>query len=132
MRRPSLNRSHLLTIRLDTASYRRAVDLQIEAIDKGVTTLSSLSSVLYFTLRRALERNESEITERITNLSYGWLRHMATVRVDGETLERLRYIAQRMEGKVSLVASRLIIAELQTTTLDDLIRQAKRELFPEI
>ena len=129
----SLNRNRILTVRLDTASYRRAVDLQIEAIDKGVTMLSSLSSVLYFTLRKALE-SEDEIVARVTNLQHSWLKHIATMRVDEETLERLKYIAQKvgMEGKISLVASRLIITELQTATLDDLIRQAKRELFPEI
>jgi len=131
--RPSLNRNRLLTVRLDTASFRRVVNLQIEAIEKNVVMLMSTSSVVYFTLRRALERGEDEIVARVTNLQHSWLKHITTTRTDEETLERLKYIAQRlgMEGKVSFVASRLIIAELQTTTLDDLIRQAKRELFPE-
>ena len=132
--RPSLNRNHLLTIRLDTSAYRKVIALQIEAIEKNVVMLTSTSGVVYFTLRKALERSEEEVVARVTNLQHSWLKHIATMRVDEETLERLKYIAQKvgMEGKISLVASRLIITELQTATLDDLIRQAKRELFPEI
>jgi len=132
--RLSLNRNLPLTVSLDLDTMRKLVSLQLEAIEK-FPPLSTLSTVAYLILRRAIsDKTIEEIAEEVANTQHSWLRHITTLRVDSETEEKLTQTAKflGLDGGKSIVASRLIIKYAPTTTIEDLISQWKKELFPHL
>jgi len=132
--RLSLNRNIPLTIRLDLDTMRKVVNLQLEAIEK-FPPLSTLSSVAYLILRRVLaDKSIEQIAREVADVRHWWLRHMLTIRIDTETDAKLADVARLLglDGGKSLVASRLIIKYAPTVTIEDLIQQWKKELFPHL
>jgi len=132
--RLSLNRNIPLTIRLDLDTMRKVVNLQLEAIEK-FPPLSTLSSVAYLILRRGLaDKSIEQIAREVADVRHWWLRHMLTIRIDTETDAKLADVARLLglDGGKSLVASRLIIKYAPTVTIEDLIQQWKKELFPHL
>ncbi len=132
--RLSLNRNLPLTIRLDLDAMRRVVNLQLEAIEK-FPPLSTLSTVAYLILRRAIsDKTIEEIAKEVANTQHSWLRHIVTLRVDPETDEKLTQTAKFLgiDGGKSLVASRIVVKYAPTVTIEDLIQQWKKELFPHL
>ena len=132
--RLSLNRNLPLTVRLDLETMRKIVNLQLEAIEK-FPTISNLSTVAYLILRRAVaDKATEELAKDIAETRHWWLRHILTIRIDPETDAKLADVARLLglDGGKSLVASRLIIKYAQTVTIEDLIQQYKKELFPHL
>jgi len=132
--RLSLNRNLPLTVRLDLDTMRRVVNLQLEAIEK-FPPISNLSTVAYLILRRGIsDKSTEELAREVADVRHSWLRHILTVRIDPETDAKLadvtKYIG--LDGGKSLVASRLIIKHAPTVTIEDLIQQYKKELFPHL
>jgi hypothetical protein len=132
--RLSLNRNIALTIRLDLDTMRKLVNLQLEAIEK-FPPLSTLSSVAYFVLRRGIsDKSTEDVAREVADVRHSWLRHILTIRIDPETDAKLVETARLLglDGGKSLVASRIIVRYAPTTTIEDLIRQWKKELFPHL
>ena len=132
--RLSLNRNIVLTIRLDLDTMRRVVNLQLEAIEK-FPPISNLSTVAYLILRRAVaDKSAEELAKEIAETRHSWLRHILTMRIDPETDAKLSYVAKTLglDGGKSVIASRLIVKHAQTVTIEDLIQQWKKELFPHL
>ena len=132
--RLSLNRNLPLPVRLDLDTMRRVVNLQLEAIEK-FPPISNLSTVAYLILRRGIsDKSTEELAREVADVRHSWLRHILTVRIDPETDAKLadvtKYIG--LDGGKSLVASRLIIKHAPTVTIEDLIQQYKKELFPHL
>jgi len=132
--RLSLNRNLPLTVRLDLDTMRRVVNLQLEAIEK-FPPISNLSTVAYLILRRAVaDKSTEELAKEIAETRHSWLRHILTMRIDPETDAKLSYVAKTLglDGGKSLVASRIIVKYAPTVTIEDLIQQWKKELFPHL
>jgi len=132
--RLSLNRNLPLTVRLDLDTMRRLVSLQLEAIEK-FPPLSTLSTVAYLILRRAIsDKTIEEIAIEVAETRHWWLRHILTMRIDPETDAKLADVARLLDldGGKSSVASRLIVKYAPTVTIEDLIQQYKKELFPHL
>jgi hypothetical protein len=132
--RLSLNRNILLTLRLDSETMRRVVALQLEAIEK-FPPISTISTVTYLILRRAIsDKSAEELAKEVAETRHSWLRHIVALRVDMETDAKLSYVAKTLglDGGKSLVASRLIVKHAPAATIEDLIRQWKKELFPHL
>jgi len=130
----SLNRNLPLTVRLDLDTMRKIVHLQLEAIEK-FPPISTLSSVSYLILRRAVaDKSTEELAKEVADVRHLWLRHILTIRIDPETDEKLSYVAKTLglDGGKSLVASRLVVKHAPATTIEDLIHQWKKELFPHL
>jgi hypothetical protein len=132
--RLSLNRNIALTIRLDLEAMRRIVNLQLEAIEK-FPTIANLSTVAYLILRRGISDKPAEdVAREVADVRHSWLRHVLTMRIDPETDAKLAEVARLLglDGGKSLVASRLIVKHAPTVTIEDLIQQYKKELFPHL
>jgi len=132
--RLSLNRNLPLTVRLDLDTMRRVVNLQLEAIEK-FPPISNLSTVAYLILRRGIsDKSTEELAREVADVRHSWLRHILTVRIDPETDAKLADVARLLgldSGK-SLVASRIVMKYTPTVTIEDLIQQWKKELFPHL
>jgi 2-hydroxychromene-2-carboxylate isomerase len=132
--RLSLNRNIVLTIRLDLDTMRRVVGMQLEAIEK-FPPISNLSTVAYLILRRAVaDKSAEELAKEVAETRHSWLRHILTMRIDPETDAKLAEVARLLglDGGKSLIASRLIVKYAPTVTIEDLIQQWKKELFPHL
>ncbi len=132
--RLSLNRNILLTLRLDNETMRRVIALQLEAIEK-FPPISTTSTITYLILRRAIsDKSVEEIAREVVETRHWWLRHVTTTRIDPETDAKLSYVAKTLglDGGKSLVASRLIVKYAPMATIEDLIQQYKKELFPHL
>jgi hypothetical protein len=132
--RLSLNRNLPLTVRLDLDTMRRVVNLQLEAIEK-FPPISNLSTVAYLILRRGIsDKSTEELAREVADVRHSWLRHILTVRIDPETDAKLADVARLLglDGGKSLVASRIVIRYAPTVTIEDLIQQWKKELFPHL
>lgn len=132
--RLSLNRNITLTTRLDLETMRRIVNLQLEAIEK-FPHISNLSTVAYLILRRAVaDKSAEELAKEVAETRHSWLRHILTMRIDPETDAKLADVARLLglDGGKSLVASRIVVKYAPTVTIEDLIHQWKKELFPHL
>jgi len=132
--RLSLNRNIALTVRLDLEAMRRIVNLQLEAIEK-FPPVANLSTVAYLILRRGVaDKSTEELAKEVAETRHSWLRHIVTLRVDPETDAKLADVARLLglDGGKSLIASRLIVKHAPTVTIEDLIQQYKKELFPHL
>ena len=132
--RLSLNRNILLTIRLDTDTMKRVINLQFEAIEK-YPILSTQSVVTYLILRKAVaDKPAEEVAGEVAETQHSWLRHIVTTRVDPETDAKLADVARLLglDGGKSFIASRLVVKHAPTVTIEDLIKQFKKELFPHL
>jgi hypothetical protein len=132
--RLSLNRNVTLTIRLDLETMRRIVNFQLEAIDK-FPPISNLSTVAYLILRRGIsDKSVEDVAREVADVRHSWLRHVLTMRIDPETDEKLSYVAKTLglDGGKSLAASRIVVKYAPTVTIEDLIQQWRKELFPHL
>ena len=131
--RLSLNRNILLAIRLDTDTMKRVINLQFEAIEK-YPLISTQSAVTYLILRRAVaDKDVRDIAKEVAEVQHSWLRHILTMRIDPETDAKLMEVAKLLVGGgKSFIASRLIVKYAPTVTIEDLIQQFKKELFPHL
>jgi hypothetical protein len=131
--RLSLNRNILLTLRLDNEAMRKIIALQLEAIEK-FPPISTTSTITYLILRRALDKSVEEIAKEVAETRHWWLRHVTTTRMDPESDAKLAEVARLLglDGGKSLVASRIVIRYAPTVTIEDLIKQYKKELFPHL
>ena len=132
--RLSLNRNILLTLRLDSETMRRVVALQLEAIEK-FPPISTISTVTYLILRRAIsDKSAEELAKEVAETRHSWLRHIVTMRIDPETDAKLADVARLLglDGGKSLIASRIVVKYAPTVTIEDLIQQWKKELFPHL
>jgi hypothetical protein len=132
--RLSLNRNITLTTRLDLDTMRRVVNLQLEAIEK-FPSIANLSTVAYLILRRAVaDKSAEELAKEVAETRHSWLRHILTMRIDPETDAKLSYVAKTLglDGGKSIVASRIVVKYAPTVTIEDLIQQWKKELFPHL
>jgi hypothetical protein len=132
--RLSLNRNLPLTVRLDLDAMRKLVNLQLEAIEK-FPTISNLSTVAYFILRRGIaDKSAEDVAREVADVRHSWLRHILTMRIDPETDAKLADVARLLglDGGKSLVASRIVVKYAPTVTIEDLIQQWKKELFPHL
>ena len=114
---------------------RRVVNLQLEAIEK-FPPISNLSTVAYLILRRGIsDKSTEELAREVSDVRHTWLRHILTMRIDPETDAKLADVARlllSLDGGKSLVASRIVIRYAPTVTIEDLIQQWKKELFPHL
>jgi len=132
--RLSLNRNILLAIRLDTDTMKRVINLQFEAIEK-YPLISTQSAVAYLILRRGVsDKDVRDIAKEVAEVQHSWLRHILTMRIDPETDAKLMEVAKllSLDGGKSFIASRLIVKYAPTVTIEDLIQQFKKELFPHL
>jgi hypothetical protein len=113
---------------------RRVVALQLEAIEK-FPPISTISTVTYLILRRAIsDKSVEDIAKDVVETRHSWLRHVTTTRTDPETDAKLSYVAKTLglDGGKSLIASRIVVKYAPTVTIEDLIQQWKKELFPHL
>jgi hypothetical protein len=132
--RLSLNRNLPLTVRLDLDTMRKIVHLQLEAIEK-FPPISNLSTVAYLILRRGIsDKSAEDVAREVADVRHSWLRHVLTMRIDPETDAKLADVARLLglDGGKSLVASRIVVKYAPTVTIEDLIQQYKKELFPHL
>jgi hypothetical protein len=132
--RLSLNRNILLAIRLDTDTMKRVINLQFDAIEK-YPLISTQSAVAYLILRRGVsDKDVRDIAKDVADVQHSWLRHILTMRIDPETDAKLMEVAKllSLDGGKSFIASRLIVKYAPTVTIEDLIQQFKKELFPHL
>ena len=132
--RLGLNRNLSLTVRLDLDAMRKIVYLQLEAIEK-FPPLSTISTIAYLILRRGIsDKSADDIAREVADVRHSWLRHILTMRIDPETDTKLADVARSLglDGGKSLIASRLIVKYAPTVTIEDLIQQWKKELFPHL
>jgi len=132
--RLSLNRNILLALRLDNETLKRVINLQYEAIER-YPLISTQSAVTYLILRRAVaDKDVRDIAKEVAEVQHSWLRHVLTMRIDPETDAKLTEVARllNLDGGKSFIASRLVVKHAPTVTIEDLIQQFKKELFPHL
>jgi len=132
--RLSLNRNILLALRLDNETLKRIINLQYEAIER-YPLIATQSTVAYLILRKAVaDKPAEEVAKEVAETQHSWLRHIVTTRVDPETDAKLTEVARllNLDGGKSFVASRLVVKHAPTATIEDLIVQFKKELFPHL
>jgi hypothetical protein len=133
--RLSLNRNILLALRLDNETLKRIINLQYEAIER-YPLIATQSAVAYLILRKAVaDKPAEEVAKEVAEMQHSWLRHLITTRIDPETDAKLAEVARLLgivDGGKSFIASRLIIKYTPQTTIEDLILQFKKELFPHL
>ena len=80
------------------------------------------------------DKDVRDIAKEVAEVQHSWLRHILTMRIDPETDAKLMEVAKllSLDGGKSFIASRLIIKYTPQTTIEDLIAQFKKELFPHL